>query len=95
MVMFQFFQMAAVAILGFRNFKILIVKKVMGLNCVRLPNFVSIGQTFTEIWRFLVFRPQLSRIFSFEILMVRNVKRVKCVTVPNFVPISQTVAEMR
>ena len=47
----------------FQNFD----RKVMGSNCVKLPNFVSIGQTVTEIWRFFDFsrwRPQLSRIFK-------------------------------
>jgi len=99
--MFQFFKMAAVAILDFRNFKILIVRKVMGSNCVKSPNFVSIGQTVTEIWRFLIFqhggRSYLGflKFRNFNGQTCQDSRGSKCVTVPNSVPIGQTVAEMR
>jgi len=40
--------MAAAAILNFQKFKILTVVPM----CVIVPNFIKIGQTVAEIWRF-------------------------------------------
>jgi len=50
---YRFFKMAAVAILDLKNFKLLTVGRSRGPNCIIVPNFVKIGQTAAEIWRFL------------------------------------------
>jgi len=42
--------MAAAAILNFQKFEILMV--FGGPICVIVPNFIKIGQTVAEIWRF-------------------------------------------
>ena len=47
--------MAAAAILDFQNFKFLTAGTVMGSNCTSVPNFVKIGWTAAEIWRFFEF----------------------------------------
>ena len=52
MAIFRFFKMAAAAILDFSNFKYLTVGTLKMPNCVAVPNFVEIGQTAAEIWRF-------------------------------------------
>ena len=44
--------MAAAAILNFQKFKLLTVDPLLGPMCVILPNFIKIGQTVAEIWRF-------------------------------------------
>jgi len=52
-VIFVIFNMAAAAILNFqkiRNFNDL--SAVGGPICVIMPNFIKIGQTIAEIWRF-------------------------------------------
>ena len=49
---FRFFKMAAAAILDNQNFKFLTVG---GSQYVAVPNFVEIGQTGAEIWRFFDF----------------------------------------
>jgi len=46
------FKMAATAILDFQKFEILMVDTLEGGMCVILPNFIKIGQTVAEIWRF-------------------------------------------
>jgi len=63
--------------LDFRNFKILIVRKVVGSNCVKLPNFGSIGQTVTEIRRFLIFFKDGGRSYL-GFLKFRNFNGRKC-----------------
>jgi len=52
---FLFFRMAAAAILGFQNLKILGVGGSRQPKCVTVPNFAVIGQTVAEIWRFFDF----------------------------------------
>jgi len=52
MAIFRIFKMAAAAILNFEKFKIIRSQGSKGSNCVNVPNFVAIGQTFAEIWRF-------------------------------------------
>ena len=47
--------MAADAILDIQNFKFLTAGTVMGSNCTSVPNFVKIGWTAAEIWRFFEF----------------------------------------
>ena len=51
MAMFQFVKMAAVAILDFRNFKIL-TEVLWGSDCAKLPNFVEIGQQVKPLLRY-------------------------------------------
>jgi len=52
---FAIFNMAAAAILEFQKCKILTVFPCRGPICVNLPNFIKIGQTVAEIWRFNCF----------------------------------------
>ena len=49
---FQFFKMAAAAIVDFENFKFLTVGT---LKRVCVPNFVEIAEITAEIWRFFDF----------------------------------------
>ena len=51
---FRFFKMSAAPKLDFKNFKILTVGTVkrVEVKCFTVPNFVKIGPTTTEIWRF-------------------------------------------
>ena len=49
MVIFRFVNMAAAAILYFRNFKFLTVATVKMSNYITVPNFVEIGQTAAEV----------------------------------------------
>jgi len=58
------FQGAAAAILDFQKFKILTVVPLQGPICVILPNFIKIGLTVAEIWRFNVFFQNGSRLPS-------------------------------
>jgi len=44
--------MAAAAILVFEKLKILTICPLQGTNLISMPNFVKIGQTVAEIWRF-------------------------------------------
>ena len=55
MAIFQFFNMAAAAIVDFRNFKFLTVGRSRGSNYVTTPNFVEIGPNAAEILRFIGF----------------------------------------
>jgi len=48
--------MAAAAILVFEKFKILTSASRRGPICVMEPNFIKIGQTVVEIWRFDCFQ---------------------------------------
>ena len=62
-----------------------------------MPNFMAIGQTVAEMWRFFDFSrwwPPPSWTFKFFLSCKRS-RGPNCVTVPNFVVISQTVAEIR
>ena len=52
---FVIFKMAAAAILNFQKFKILTVDPLYGPMCVTTPNFIKIGQTVADIWRFYGF----------------------------------------
>ena len=47
--------MSADAILDCLNFNFLTVGTVKGLNFITMPNFVKIGQSAAEIWRFFDF----------------------------------------
>jgi len=49
---FVIFKMVANAILDFQKFEIFRVVPVLCPICVTMPNFVTIGQTFAEIWQF-------------------------------------------
>jgi len=51
-----FFKMAAAAILVFEKFDILRSVPRREPICVTLPNFIKIGQTVAEIWRFNCFQ---------------------------------------
>ena len=67
MAIFRFFKMAAAAILDFQNFKFLTPERSRGSNCISVPNFVKIGWTAAEIWRFFDlsrWRPPPSWIFK-------------------------------
>jgi len=44
--------MAAAAILVFEKFEILTICPLQGAICVTVPNFIKIGKTVAEIWRF-------------------------------------------
>jgi len=50
---FRFFKMAAAAILDFQNIKFLSVRRQS--KGVAMKNFVEVGQTAAEIWRFFYF----------------------------------------
>ena len=52
MAIFRFFKMAATAILHFHNVGILGSEGSRGSKCATMPNFVTIGQTVADIWRF-------------------------------------------
>jgi len=57
---------------------------------VAVPDFIKIGRTITEIWRFNGYENGGTlppRIFEIQ-------TNKFCITVPNFVKISQTVAEI-
>ena len=49
---FVVFKMATAAILVFEKFEILTVCPRRGPICVTVPNFIEIGQTVAEMWRF-------------------------------------------
>jgi len=53
---FDFFKMAAAAILYFQNFKFLTVGQLKRVDVSHVPNLVEIGQNVAEIWRFVVFQ---------------------------------------
>jgi len=64
-----FFQNSDRRHLGFLKFRNLTVESVKRSNCVTMPNFVAMGQTDAEIWRFYDFsrwRPPPSWIFKFS-----------------------------
>ena len=42
-------------LMDFLKFKISTVKRFKGSICIPIPNFVAIGRTVTEIWRFFDF----------------------------------------
>ena len=52
MAIFQFFSMAAAAILDFKNFKFLTVGRSRASNCIILPNFVEIARNAAKICKF-------------------------------------------
>jgi len=52
---FSIFQDGGRRRLGFLKFQILTVARLKRSNCVNLPNFMAIGQTIAEIWRFFDF----------------------------------------
>ena len=61
------FQDRAAVILAFKNFTFLTVGTVMRSKCFTMPNFVKVGPTAAEIWRFFYFsrwRPPPSWIFE-------------------------------
>ena len=53
-VIFRFYNMAAAAILDFRNFTFLTVGRSTGSNYVTLPNFIEIGPNAAKIFQRLV-----------------------------------------
>jgi len=65
MAIFQFFKMAAAAILDFWNVKFLTVGLPRGLNCTIVPNFVKIAQTAADIWLFFDFQDGCRRHVGF------------------------------
>jgi len=48
--------MAAAAILDFQKFEIFTDDPLWGPICVTVPNFIKIGHTVAEIWRFCGFQ---------------------------------------
>ena len=46
------FKMAATAMLNFKNFNFGHETAIWFTICYSVPNFIKIGQFFTEIWRF-------------------------------------------
>jgi len=52
---FSIFQDGGRRRLGFLKFQFLTVARLKRSNCVILPNFMAIGQTIAEIWRFFDF----------------------------------------
>jgi len=91
---------AAVRHLGFRNSIFLTIGADKNPFCVRVPNFVKIGQTVAEISRFSDFQDGGCRYLGFS--SNRNFNGLSavwgichmCVIVPNFIKIGQTVAEI-
>jgi len=77
------------------NFKILYFYRPTG--CTSLRNFITIGQTIAEIWRFNHFqndgRPP-SAFLKFRFLTVWRLRDPFCIIMPNCVKIGQTVAEI-
>jgi len=55
MAFFQFFKMAAAAILDFQNLRILGVGRLKTAKCVTVPNFAAIGNIVAEMWPFFDF----------------------------------------
>jgi len=56
MVIFRFFKMLAAAILDFYSFEILRIGRVIrGSKCIIVPDFMTIGETVTEIRQFFDF----------------------------------------
>jgi len=80
MGMVSIFQNSSDGHLGFLNFKILTEGSERS-NCIKLSNFVAIGQTIAEILRFFIFlKMAATAIFDiqiFEILTVGTVTRAK------------------
>jgi len=65
--------------------------------CVIMPNFIKIGQTVTEIWRFNGFQMAAVRhlgFVKFEFLMVGRLRDTFYISVPNFIKIGQTVTDI-
>ena len=63
----RFFKMAAAAIMNFWKFKCLTASSLRRAFCIILPNFIEVGQSFAEIWRFFDFsRWRPSAILYFE-----------------------------
>jgi len=46
------FNFSAAAIVNFQKFEILTAFQLQGANTRHLPNFIKIGQTVADIWRF-------------------------------------------
>jgi len=70
MAMFRFSKMVVAAIFDFRNFKILMVRRVTAVKLRQFTYFVVIGQTVTEMWKFFDFS---------KMAAVRHVGFVMCV----------------
>jgi len=67
MAIFRFFKMSAAAILEFQNLHFQRSEGSVGSAGVTVPNFVTIGQTSADIWRYFDFskwRPPPSWIFK-------------------------------
>ena len=75
------FQDGFAAILDFKNFKFLTFGRSRGSKCFTVPNFIKIGPTTAEIWRFFYFFKMAAAAIldfkNFKFLAVGTVKRVK------------------
>jgi len=65
---FLFFKMAAAAIVDFRNFKFLTVRRVKKSSCIIVPNFVAIAQTAAEIRQLFDFS-KMAAVLHFRFVM--------------------------
>jgi len=93
-VTFRFFKMTAAAILDFWNFKFLTVVRSRGSNCIILPNFVKIGKTAAELWRFFdFFKMEAAASCDFENFKFLTVGRVKRVELRHYVKFGQKIGQ--
>jgi len=92
------FKMAAAAILDFQKFKILMDVACRGLICITMPNFIKIGHTVAEIWRFYGFqnggRPP-SWICKIQIFKLERFRGPFCISVPNFIKMVKPLRRYR
>jgi len=77
MGMVSIFQNSSDGHLGFLNFKILTEGSERS-NCIKLSNFVAIGQTIAEILRFFIFlKMAATAIFDIQIFELLTVGRLR------------------
>jgi len=95
---FQFFKMAAVAILDFRNRKLLFAHGIWRADMHLCTKYFEIGHFFAEILRFFEFSrwpPSPSWIFEIaKFYWLLGSRGRRHISMPNFVKISQSVAKI-